>query len=106
VLSLPRVRRGSVWRAGGYESYGTVLLFAGGVRDHASDQPRCGILSLLFRMGRLDEEGLCSSGRCDVEMLEWVRPWMDELLEMPTRGNSLEDSTMLRDLLRRMMGRL
>lgn len=80
---------------GGLESmrsYGTALLFAGGV----------GITHQISHVRDLVgawSEGSCSTRKVklvwtvrNVEQLEWVKPWVDELLEMPMRGNALEFS--------------
>lgn len=73
-------------------SYGTVLLFAGGVGITHQ-------LSHVHDIVSAWSEGACSTRKIiliwtvrSVEQLEWVRPYMDELLEMPTWGNSLKMS--------------
>ncbi|KAG8629835.1 hypothetical protein KVT40_001454 [Elsinoe batatas] len=86
------IRGGIEGPYGGHEpldSYGTVLLFAGGV----------GITHCLSYMKDLltkYAEGTCSTRRIllvwslpNTEALEWVRPWMDQVLRMEGRKDIL-----------------
>jgi NAD(P)H-flavin reductase len=73
-------------------SYGTVLLFAGGV----------GITHQLSHLHDLVcgfSDGMCSTRKITLiwsvrteDQLEWARPWLDEVLELPKRGNSVNVS--------------
>jgi len=90
VLSLSAFVEGPYGGLENMRSYGTVLLFAGGVGiTHQISHVRDLVTAF--------SDGTCSTRKViliwsvrTIEMLEWVKPWMDELLEMPTRGNSLK----------------
>lgn len=70
-------------------SYGTVLLFAGGVGiTHQLSH----LYDLVFAFSDLT----CSTRKVILiwsvrteNQLEWARPWLNEVLEMPKRGNSV-----------------
>ncbi|KAK8194148.1 hypothetical protein M8818_007335 [Zalaria obscura] len=77
---------------GGHESlssYGTVILFAGGVGI-----THC--VSYVAHLLREYNEGLCSTRKIllvwsvpNTEALEWARPWMDQILKMENRKEVL-----------------
>lgn len=70
-------------------SYGTVILFAGGAGiTHHLIQIRHLIASASARTVATRKIVLVWSVR-NVEMLSWVRPWMDEILQMPGRREVL-----------------
>ncbi|KAH8601388.1 ferric reductase like transmembrane component-domain-containing protein [Bisporella sp. PMI_857] len=90
IISLSAFVEGPYGSGGNLRSYGTVILFAGGV----------GITHQVSHMR--DIVGAFADGTCatrkvvliwsvrSVEQLDWAKPFMDELLEMPTRGNTLK----------------
>jgi hypothetical protein len=71
-------------------SYGTVVLFAGGVGITHQ-------ISILHGLVCAFADGTCATRKAvlvwsvrEVEQLEWVGRWMDELVNMPRRGNELK----------------
>lgn len=71
-------------------SYGTVLLFAGGVGITHQ-------LSHLHDLVTAWSEGTCSTRKAvlvwsvrSAEQLEWTRPFLDEILRIPRHGNLLK----------------
>ncbi|KAE8453219.1 hypothetical protein EG329_011286 [Mollisiaceae sp. DMI_Dod_QoI] len=72
------------------KSYGTVLLFAGGVGITHQ-------LSILHNLVSAFADGTCSTRKAvlvwsvrTIEQLEWVGPWMDDILHMPRRDCQLK----------------
>lgn len=75
---------------GSFDSYGTVLLFAGGVGiTHHLIQIRHLLACAQAETVATRKIVLCWSVR-SVEQLEWVRPWMDEVLSMEKRREILK----------------
>jgi hypothetical protein len=71
-------------------SYGTVVLFAGGVGITHQ-------ISILHDLVSAFADGTCATRKAvlvwsvrEVEQLEWVGQWVDELVNMPRRGNELK----------------
>lgn len=85
IITIPGAVEGPYGGLESLHSYGTVLLFAGGVGiTHQISHVRDLVMGYNDGIVATQKVILVWSVR-STETLEWVRPWMDEILAMPNR---------------------